>query len=95
MALRAALPLLLVLIALWAPAAAATRVPDPTWLGGLFDGGDGDELVALVWDQTPAVEPLLEAVPAPAPGPAPAIALPTVAGGHDAVPEGSRSPPPA
>jgi len=42
-------------IALLAPLLAAGNVPDPTWIAGLYDGGDGDEIVLLVWDSTPAV----------------------------------------
>jgi len=28
-----------------------------TWIGGLYDGGDGDEAAALVWDHGSAVVP--------------------------------------
>ena len=45
----------LVLAALLAPMLAAANVPDPTWIPGLYDGGDADEILALVWDGTPAV----------------------------------------
>ena len=65
----------LVLIALLAPMLAAANVPDPTWIPGMYDGGDADEILALVWDGTPAVagrppallEPhVVVVVPAPA-----------------------------
>ena len=36
---------------------AAIVVPDPTWIGGLYDGADGDEAVTLVWDHSSAVVP--------------------------------------
>ena len=36
---------------------AAVVVPDPTWIGGLYDGGDGDEAATLVWDHGSAVVP--------------------------------------
>ena len=49
--------LVAVLVAVAAPVAAASYVPDPTWIAGLYDGADGDELVALVWDQSPASLP--------------------------------------
>jgi len=44
-----------VLVALLAPMLAAANVPDPTWIPGMYDGGDADEVLALVWDGTPAV----------------------------------------
>lgn len=46
---------ILVLAALLAPMLAAANVPDPTWIPGVYDGGDADEILALVWDGTPAV----------------------------------------
>jgi hypothetical protein len=49
--------LLLVLLVGLAPIVAAANVPDPTWIAGVYDGADGDEMLALVWDQTPAVAP--------------------------------------
>ena len=30
-------------------------VPDPTWIAGLYDGADADEILLLIWDGTPAV----------------------------------------
>ena len=45
----------LTLVALLAPIGAAAMVPDPTWVPGMYDGGDADEILALVWDGTPAV----------------------------------------
>ena len=83
----------LVLAALLAPMLAAANVPDPTWVAGLYDGGDADEILALVWDGTPGVAAdspaLLEPdavvlVPSPAMVPAP----PPLAR-----PEVSRAPP--
>jgi hypothetical protein len=46
---------ILVLVALLAPVLAAANVPDPTWIAGMYDGGDADEILALVWDETPAL----------------------------------------
>jgi hypothetical protein len=45
----------LVLVALFAPTLAAGNVPDPTWVPGVYDGGDADEILALVWDGTPGL----------------------------------------
>jgi hypothetical protein len=45
----------LALVALLAPMLAAASVPDPTWIPGMYDGGDADEILTLVWDGTPAV----------------------------------------
>jgi len=44
-----------VLVALLAPMVAAANVPDPTWVPGMYDGGDADEILALVWDGAPAL----------------------------------------
>jgi hypothetical protein len=45
----------LVLVALLAPIVAAANVPDPAWIPGMYDGGDADEILGLVWDGTPAL----------------------------------------
>src|SRR5262249_45151057 len=45
-----------------APMVAAIIVPDPTWIGGLYDGGDGDEAATLVWDHSSAVGPVAVAL---------------------------------
>jgi hypothetical protein len=54
---RRAVAMVLALSAFVAPMVAAVVVPDPTWIGGLYDGGDGDEAAALVWDHGSAVVP--------------------------------------
>jgi hypothetical protein len=54
---RAVLWVLLVALLL-GPIASATIVPDPTWIAGVYDGGDGDE-VAILWEHTPAVVPVV------------------------------------
>ncbi len=90
---RRELTVLLALVVLWAPAVAASSVPDPTWIGGLYDGADGDELVALVWDQSPAIAPDVVVLASPAlraPSLSPAAPM---AGRHVATPESSRAPP--
>ena len=55
----------LVLVAVLAPVLAAANVPDPTWIAGMYDGGDADEALALVWDETPAVAAVPPALLAP------------------------------
>ena len=52
----------LVLVALLAPMLAAANVPDPTWIPGMYDGGDADEILALVWDETPAIATIAPAL---------------------------------
>jgi hypothetical protein len=54
---RRHLLLLALAIALFlAPIAGASMVPDPTWIAGLYDGGDNDEL-AILWENTAGVVP--------------------------------------
>lgn len=85
-ACRCVVRVALVLSALLAPTAAATLVPDPTWIAGVYDGADADEILLLIWDGTPAV------VPAP-----PVLLEPraTVLEPPDAVARLTASPPPA
>jgi hypothetical protein len=33
------------------PFFAAASPPDPTWIGGIYDAADGDEIVTLIGDQ--------------------------------------------
>lgn len=33
------------------PVLAAASPPDPTWIGGIYDAADGDEIVTLIGDQ--------------------------------------------
>ena len=47
--------LVLLLAAVTAPVLVASNVPDPTWIGGIYDGADADEILAFVWGQTPAL----------------------------------------
>ena len=55
----------LLLTLLIGPIVSATIVPDPTWIAGVYDNGDGDEM-AILWDHTPAVVPVVGILPAPA-----------------------------
>ena len=57
-----------------APVGGAAMVPDATWIPGLYDGADGDEVLALVWDQAPAL--VFNGVAVAGPAPAPACPLP-------------------
>ena len=78
----------LALVAFVAPIGAAAMVPDPGWIPGMYDGGDADEILTLVWDGAPALAAhppaLLEPqavvlVPSPLAAPAPArLAHPAV-----------------
>ncbi len=49
--------LLLVLVALFAPLA-YSDLPDQTWLGGLWDGGDNDDVILQFESTGAAVETL-------------------------------------
>src|SRR2546426_7889647 len=84
---RAGFVTVLVALVVLAPVIAAADVPDPTWIGGFYDGAGGDELGAPVWDQSPAL-PFDIVTLAP---PSPAPALPPH---QDSSPPRERSPPP-
>ena len=55
---RRALLLLVALALFLGPVVGATIVPDPTWIAGVYDGGDGDE-VAILLDNTPGIVPVV------------------------------------
>jgi len=46
------LPVLLALILL--PAIAFASPPDPSWIAGIYDGADGDDIVNLVYETSAA-----------------------------------------
>ena len=79
--------LMLAVAVLLAPVGGAAMVPDATWIPGLYDGADGDEVLVLVWDNTPAVASSLVALDAqvgalldlPRLGPTPLAAVPPAA----------------
>ena len=52
---RRAVLVALAVVSFLAPVGGAAMVPDPTWIPGLYDGGDADEILLLIWDGTPAV----------------------------------------
>jgi hypothetical protein len=83
----------LVLVALLAPVLAAANVPDPTWIPGMYDGGDADEILALVWDETPAIAAIPPALLEP-----PAVVIEPASPGAPSAPfvtraAASRAPP--
>jgi hypothetical protein len=47
-AFTAFLPIIVALILL--PAIAFAKPPDPSWIAGIYDGTDGDDIVSLVYD---------------------------------------------
>ena len=55
---RRALLWLLALALFLGPIGTATIVPDPTWIAGVYDNGDGDE-VAILWEHTPGIVPVV------------------------------------
>ena len=55
---RRALLWLLFAALLVGPVAGATIVPDPTWIAGVYDDGDGDA-VAILLDNTPGIVPVV------------------------------------
>src|SRR5439155_24310682 len=81
---RAGFVTVFVALVVLAPVIAAANVPDPTWVGGFYDGADGDELLALVWDQAPAL--VFDGIAVVPPSSAPAWPLP-----QDSPPAGVRA----
>ena len=55
------LPVVVALILL--PAIALASPPDPSWIAGMYDGGDGDEIVTLVYETTAAYSPARSQIP--------------------------------
>ena len=55
---RIALLILVTLALFVGPVAVATIVPDPTWIAGLYDDGDGDAF-AILLDNTPGIVPVV------------------------------------
>ena len=55
---RRALMWLLALALFLGPIGTATIVPDPTWIAGVYDNSDGDE-VAILWEHTPGIVPVV------------------------------------
>jgi hypothetical protein len=54
-ALRRTIPTLLPVVALiLLPAIAFASPPDPSWIAGIYDGGDGDAIVTLVYETAAA-----------------------------------------
>jgi hypothetical protein len=85
------LALLAVLIA--APVAAAVMVPDPSWIGGVYDGGDSDAVVLLVLELTAGVPPVVTAPPTSPGLPHASIALVVAVVSRPPARSDSRAPP--
>ena len=51
-AISTALPIVLALILL--PAMAFASPPDPSWIAGIYDGADGDDIVSFVYETSAA-----------------------------------------
>ena len=60
---------LALLFIVWAPLVAATIVPDPTWIAGLYDAADGDEIAIVLGDLSATPPPGVIIVSSSAPGP--------------------------
>jgi hypothetical protein len=48
---------LLLLVGVWTSLIAASIVPDPTWIAGVYDGADGDEIAIIIADRLSATPP--------------------------------------
>lgn len=77
----------------FAPVLAASIIPDPDWIGGFFDGADGDEIAALVFDRSEAIAVPQLVPPAPVGGVLVASAPAPVARAATPRPHPSRAPP--
>lgn len=92
--MRRVVGLVAFLIVAIAPIVAATNVPDLTWLvGGVYDGGDADEILSLVWDGTPAVTAEPVSLHPSMSAQLELAAPPVSARPHSAPSPGSRAPP--
>src|SRR2546426_12786784 len=66
MKLRAWLLLLLVDVLVSVTALAYTSPPDPSWIGGIYDGGDFDDVVVFIVSTAALGEPVVSANARPA-----------------------------
>ena len=67
MKLRAWLLLLLVGVLVSVTPLAYTSPPDPSWIGGIYDGGDFDDVVVFIVSAAALGEPVVSANARPAP----------------------------
>jgi hypothetical protein len=58
---------LALLFVVWTPLVAASIVPDPTWIAGLYDAADGDEIAIAIGDLSATPPPLVIVVSSSAP----------------------------
>ncbi len=91
---QSALVVFLAVVTFSGPITAAIFVPDPSWIAGFWDGGDGDEAVSLVWDRSSGTTPVvarpsieLAVLASVEPEPVPPVPLPR------ALEQWSRAPP--
>jgi hypothetical protein len=78
--LRRPLVFLVLLFVVWTPLVAARIVPDPTWIAGLYDAADGDEIAIAIGGLTATPSPVVIVVCSSAPRPvAPAFDPPVLA----------------
>lgn len=64
---RASRLLLITLTVVFLPAIAFASPPDPSWIMGVYDGADGDDIVTLIADQAATNAPSLPLIPPPLP----------------------------
>jgi hypothetical protein len=86
-------PLPIVLALTLLPAIAFASPPDPSWIAGIYDGADGDDIVSLVYDTSVATAAVL-----PHTAPLPCLQAMTLDGIASMIPGsrftgGPRSPP--
>ena len=82
----------MLLFNVWTPLVAASIVVDPTWIAGVYDAADGDEIAIAVGDLVATPPSLVIVVSSSAPRPvAPAFDSPVLATPER--PSESRGPP--
>ena len=84
---------LLLVVAVGGPLVAAASLPDPTWIAGMYDDGDADSILALVWEEAPAVMPPPREAPQLPPSPIPPGPVVPAPVSVSLVPADSRGPP--
>ena len=67
MKLRSSLLLVLVCVLVSVTPLAYTSPPDPSWIGGIYDGGDFDDVVVFIVSVAALGEPVVSANARPAP----------------------------
>ena len=71
---------LALLFVVWTPLVATTIVPDPTWIAGVYDAEDGDEIAIALGDLSATPPPGVIIVSSSVPRPVvPAVDVPVLA----------------